>query len=87
MTKQKEILVRIAKEHGLQIQQAEEIWKLLTDKVFYEISKKDKMVNGVYDSEKFKIIHVDNFGKFIPNKRNINHANMCLEQKKKNNGS
>jgi len=87
MTRQKEILVAIAKKHGLQIGQAEEIWKLLTNKVYDEISKQDKLKDGLYDEEMFKIIHINNFGKFIPNKRNIKHANMCLEKRKKDNGN
>ena len=47
-----------------------------------DLDKKGK--DGLYDIEKFPIIHIDNFGKFVPDKRNIRHANMCI--KEKNNG-
>ena len=37
--------------------------------------------NNLFDENKFPIIHIDNFGKFIPNKRKINHANYCIKKK------
>jgi len=82
---QKKILYKLAKEHGLSLGQAEELWKLFTDKIVDTISDLDKKTDEIYDIKKFKTIHIDNFGKFIPNVRNINHANMCLEQRKKKN--
>jgi nucleoid DNA-binding protein len=84
MTKQKEILNKLAKSHDISIGQAEEIWDLFINKINTTISdtnKKDEA--GLYDLDKFKTIHIDNFGKFIPNVRNIRHANMCLEKKNK----
>ena len=42
MNKQKAILNRLAKEHGITIGQAEEIWKLLVDKIAITISDPDK---------------------------------------------
>jgi len=83
MSRQKDILVKLSKEYGINIGQAEEIWKLLTDKIANTISEQDKRVDGQYEIERFKTIHIDNFGKFVPNLRNIRHANMCLEKKKK----
>tara|TARA_R110000868_G_scaffold64652_3_gene194181 strand:- start:1321 stop:1578 length:258 start_codon:yes stop_codon:yes gene_type:complete len=83
MRKQKEILNRIAKEHGISIGQAEEIWALLIDKIADTISAQDKKEDEIYNPDKFKTIHIDNFGKFVPNLRNIRHANMCLEKRKK----
>jgi nucleoid DNA-binding protein len=80
---QKEILNELAARHGISIGQAEEIWKLFTDKIHQTISDPDKKTDGLYDVDKFKTIHIDNFGKFIPNVRNIRHANMCLEKRKK----
>ena len=83
MTDQKKILIKLAKNHGLTIGQAEEIWKLLMSKVVTTISNPDKKgEDGLYDYTKFSTIHIDNFGKFIPNLRNIRHANMCIKQKK-----
>ena len=81
MNKQKEILKKIAASHGVSLSQAEEIWKLLGNKIADVISSDHKTV-GIFDEDKFPIIHIDNFGKFIPNKRKINHANFCIKKKK-----
>ncbi len=81
MSKQKEILKKIAASHGVSLSQAEEIWKLLGNKIADVISS-DHKTDGIFDEDKFPIIHIDNFGKFIPNKRKINHANFCIKKKK-----
>lgn len=81
MNKQKEILKKIAASHGVSLSQAEEIWKLIGNKVADVISS-DHKTDGIFDEDKFPIIHIDNFGKFIPNKRKINHANFCIKKKK-----
>ena len=80
--RQKEILESIAADHGVPVAQAEEIWRLITSKVHDTISEQDKMEEGQYNPEKFKVIHISNFGKFIPNYRNIRHANLCLSKRK-----
>ena len=81
MSKQKEILKKIADTHGINISQATEIWKLLGNKIADVISS-DHKTDGIFDESKFPTIHIDNFGKFIPNKRKINHANFCIKKKK-----
>jgi hypothetical protein len=81
MTKQKEILLAIAKRHGLNIGQAEEVWNLIGGKIAEVISDLDKKTDELYDDNKFHVIHIDNFGKFIPNKNRIRHANHCLRLK------
>lgn len=81
MTKQREILLAIAKRHGLNIGQAEEVWNLIGGKIAEVISDLDKKTDELYDDNKFHVIHVDNFGKFIPNKNKIKHANYCLRLK------
>ena len=48
----------------------------------HAISEEDKMEDGLYNPDKFKTIHIDNFGKFIPNLNKISHANKYLEKKK-----
>lgn len=83
MSRQKDILTKTAERHGLSIAQAEEIWNLFGAKIADVISKQDKLDNGVYDPEKFPVIHIDNFGKFIPDQRKIRHANHCLTLKQK----
>jgi nucleoid DNA-binding protein len=79
---QKEILHHVAKRHGINIGQAEEIWALFIQKIGMEISNPDKKTDDLYDIEKFPVIHIDNFGKFVPNVKNINYANHCLKLKK-----
>ena len=81
MTKQREILLAIAKRHGLNIGQAEEVWNLIGGKIAEVISDLDKKTDELYDDNKFHVIHIDNFGKFIPNKNRIRHANHCLRLK------
>jgi len=81
MNKQKEILKKIAASHGIGIAQAEEIWNLLGNKIADVISS-DHKTDGMFDENKFPIIHIDSFGKFVPNKRKINHANYCIKKKK-----
>jgi hypothetical protein len=81
MTKQREILLAMAKRHGLNIGQAEEVWNLIGGKIAEVISDLDKKTDELYDDNKFHVIHIDNFGKFIPNKNRIRHANHCLRLK------
>ena len=81
MNKQKELLKKIAESHGVKISQAEEIWNLLGNKIA-EVISSDHKTDGMFDENKFPIIHIDSFGKFVPNKRKINHANYCIKKKK-----
>lgn len=85
MSKQRSILEQVATKHGLTLAQAEEIWNLFGAKIADTISKQDKLVDNQYDPEKFPVIHIDNFGKFIPNQRKLRHANHCLTLKQKQN--
>jgi nucleoid DNA-binding protein len=82
MNNQKKILMSVAKENNLTISQAEEIFRLFCNKISDEISDVKK-TDGLFDTEKFNIIHVDNFGKFVPNQRKIRHANFCLTKNNK----
>jgi len=83
MTRQEEILMETAKYYGLTKAQAEEIWALFGAKIADTISKQDKLVDNQYNPEKFPVIHIDNFGKFIPDQRKLRHANHCLTLKNK----
>ena len=80
--KQKIILNELAKKHNISIGQAEEIFSLFVDKIATTISEEDKMEDGLYVADRFKTIHIDNFGKFIPNLNKITYANKYLEKKK-----
>ena len=80
--KQKIILNDLAKEHNISIGQAEEIFSLFVDKIATTISEENKMEDGLYVADRFKTIHIDNFGKFIPNLNKITYANKYLQKKK-----
>ena len=82
MNKQQEILLDTADRHGLTKSQAEEIWQLFGGKIAEIISNTDKKEEDLYTLDKFPVIHIDNFGKFVPNQRKIRHANFCLIRKK-----
>ena len=84
MKRQKQILNELAVKHNIPIGQAEEIFSLFVDKIVTTISEPDKMINGQYDEDRFKTIHIDNFGKFVPDTRKIKHANIALKKKKEN---
>jgi|10_taG_2_1085330.scaffolds.fasta_scaffold00452_8 hypothetical protein len=83
MKKQDKILRKIASDYGLSIKVAEEIYTLFTQQLVEIISHIDKKTDDQYDPDKFSTIHIDQFGKFVPNLRNIRHANFCLENKRK----
>lgn len=79
---QEEILYRIAKKHGIPKGQAKEIWKLSTDKIAETISADNKKENSYFVKEEFKTVHIQNFGKFIPNYKKIRFANLCIKKGK-----
>jgi nucleoid DNA-binding protein len=85
VNRQQEILEKTARKHGLTLAQAEEIWNLFGTKIASVISKQDKLQEGLYNPDNFPVIHIDNFGKFIPDQRKIRHANHCLTLKQKQN--
>ena len=81
MNKQQEILITIAKNHGLTIGQAEEIWSLFGEKIAVTISSPKKDEQGLFNIDNFDTVHIDNFGKFTINKRKVNYANHCIKLK------
>lgn len=85
MTKQEDILRRLANEYDIQIQQAEEIWNLFCEKIKLEIIKTKKDEEGLYILDNFPVIHIDNFGKFVPIKQKVLFANNVMINKKLNN--
>jgi hypothetical protein len=76
-------LRRVAKQHQIQINQAEEIFELFCKKIGSVVAEEDKFVNGFYHIDKFPIIHIDNFGKFIPSPKHITKYNKGIEINKK----
>lgn len=82
MNKQEKILRDLATHHGINFGQAAEIWSLFVDKIEEEISNPNKKTGDLYDSSKFPVIHIDNFGKFVPIVNKIRYANYCLAKNK-----
>lgn len=82
-SRQREILVELAHRHGLTVAQAEEIWNSLGSAVSAAISADHRdQETTKFVVEKFPVIHIEHFGKFIPNKKRINYANYCITKKK-----
>tara|TARA_R110001632_G_scaffold217922_1_gene346799 strand:- start:110 stop:379 length:270 start_codon:yes stop_codon:yes gene_type:complete len=81
MDKQDVILRQLAKDYGINIGQAEEIWRLFINKIHLEISDTNKRTEGIYDINKFPLIHIENFGKFIPSKKKVDFVNSRFERK------
>lgn len=80
MNNQRDILISLSYANKLTIAQGEEIYRLFCNQIQEEISN-DKKEDNLFNPEKFRTIHIDNFGKFIPNQRKIRHANYCLTKK------
>lgn len=78
--KQKEILTTIARQHGLTIAQAEEIWNNFGLTIAKHISSNHRDEDNKFNIDKFAIINIQHFGKFIPKKKKINYANYCLDK-------
>lgn len=81
MTRQQQILKEIAKRHGVPEYQVEEVWKQFTNALASELSKVRKNSEGKFVEEDFPIIHVDNFGKFIPRINFIRRLNKHKKDK------
>jgi hypothetical protein len=81
MTRQERILRETAEQHGLTYLQAYEIWNLLSAKLAEVLNTKDLHTDGLFDATKFKSIHIDHFGKFIPHTKAIAATNNLLKQK------
>lgn len=78
--RQEEILEEIANKHEVSIVEARKIWNSFLNTIKDVISKPDKLIDGQYVSDNFKVIHIDNFGKFIPSQKNIKYANKFLKK-------
>lgn len=81
--KQQEILVAMAHRYGITIGQAEDIWLSFGSTIATHVSSATKSEEGFFIEDSFPVIHIENFGKFVPNKRRIKYANHCITYKKK----
>ena len=80
MNRQTEILRDLAEKHGIGIGQAEEVWQLFGRMINQTIANVKKNEKGLYNLEEFPVIHIDNFGKFIPRTKYINRLNKLKEE-------
>jgi hypothetical protein len=82
-SRQQEILVAMARRYGLTVGQAEEVWLSFGSTIATHVSSATKSEDGFFLEDSFPVIHIENFGKFVPNKRRIRYANHCITHKKK----
>ena len=75
----------MARRHGITIGQAEDIWSSFGSTIATHVSSATKDEEGFFIEDSFPVIHIENFGKFVPNKRRIKYANHCITYKKKQN--
>ena len=85
MNRQTQILREVAERHGIQIGQAEEVWTLFGRMIYQTISNVKKNEKGLHEVENFPVIHIDNFGKFIPRVKYINRLNKLKEDESQHN--
>jgi len=48
----------------------------------HTISTTERNEDGTFDPEKFKVLHITNFGKFVPNRLKVIQMNKALVAKK-----
>lgn len=75
MSKQEDTLMSIATRHGIQKGQAEEVWILFGRFIANVINEDKTNEEGLLDQDKFKVIHIDNFGKFVCKPKYIKRKN------------
>lgn len=80
--KHKKIIKELSQSHGITISQGEEIASCLFKQLAEIMSVPRKNASGLFDPEAFPVIHIDSFGKFIPNVKNIKFINSCINKKK-----
>jgi hypothetical protein len=81
-SRQRDLLIATAQRHGLNLTQAEEIWNSFGHTIAKHISSDHRGENNKFVLDKFPVIHIEHFGKFIPNKKRINYANYCIDKNK-----
>lgn len=81
-SKQRDILVETARRHGMTIAQAEEIWNSFGLTIAKHISSNHRDDDNKFNLDKFPVINIQHFGKFIPRKKKINYANYCIDKNK-----
>lgn len=81
-SKQRDILLDLARRHNLTVAQAEEIWNNFGLTIAKHIESNHRDEDNKFNLDKFPVINIQHFGKFIPRKKKINYANYCLDKNK-----
>jgi hypothetical protein len=79
-SKQRDIMLEIARRNGVTVTQAEEIWNSFGATIAKHISSNHRDENNKFNLDKFPVINIQHFGKFIPRKKKINYANYCIDK-------
>lgn len=66
MTRQEEILLEVAKRHNLTIGAARHAFLCIGEAVKEVMDHEDTRANDTYNTEAFKVVGIQGFGKFIP---------------------
>jgi ribosomal protein S15P/S13E len=73
-------MLEIARRNGVTVTQAEEIWNSFGATIAKHISSNHRDENNKFNLDKFPVINIQHFGKFIPRKKKINYANYCIDK-------
>ena len=84
---EKRIISRIAKSHGVSIEAAIEVYNHIGKFTKDAMEEAEKNEDGTFDPESFKVIHLSNFGKIVPNTRKIKEINKKKKIKNKSNNN
>lgn len=79
-SRQRDILLEIARRNGVSVAQAEEIWNSFGATIAKHISSNHRDDDNKFNLDKFPVINIQHFGKFIPRKKKINYANYCIDK-------
>lgn len=81
LKRQEEILIEVAKRHGIPIGKAKHIFSCVCATIVEKINNAPRDETGAYIYEEADCISLVNFGKFIPSKRKIENRNKYLKMK------
>ena len=79
-SRQRDILLEIARRNGVSVAQAEEIWNSFGATIAKHIGSNHRDDDNKFNLDKFPVINIQHFGKFIPRKKKINYANYCIDK-------
>jgi stalled ribosome alternative rescue factor ArfA len=78
---QEKLFRKVAKDNNVPYTVVLDIFRKACEKVTIEMGSYEADDKGVKDMDSFKVIHVQNFGKFIPHKQKILASNYQITAK------